>query len=824
MSLAFSDQSTDDNDSQSSATNQNPESDRSTNVQRTSRNQSDVIPVINDCFDNTDLLHNHQLCLGRGCVNISKNNQDVQKGVRDKFQHQWLSREMSYCDVSGYWWLAYMEGAGMFCLLCKKHNVFTSGINQYVTGAKRFKRQAVDDHAKSANHKQAIAIEMTMRVSVFHKESTEKEKVGKDVQRKAFLAAYWLMKEEVPNKKFLSLISMMEQSGLDSMKYFDHKSQGTLQEIFLLIGDTLHQQIIDEVNSSPVFSILVDEATDISVKCQMVIFIQYLDKLGNPVVNFLESRDVLGDSVSADSETLLRVLKECTKELDGNKLCGLVTDGASTMTGKINGLAARIKREHPTVLSVHCICHRLALACTDSNKDCKFVADTSDILRYLWKFFEDSPKRTATLVKVQMEMAKCTEQLPKKSRIAIVHKVKKACSTRWLSFNEAVHGCYDDLPSIMQCLSLLEKDVVATGLLKKMKNVRFGTSLFILKEILPILAKLSKTFQAGTINFSCIEPSIQEAKDALTETSLTEKVMTTFVQETKENERLGFLEFMPTEAQIKEATGKMSNYVQALVSNLDDRFKEAAPLLAAFSIFDPCLLPDKSDQCFKNYGNAKLESLGSQFFVGEETNDELLAEWVTFKYHMTKIKVDLKEEKKSTEVVLQRLMSLKNPLDNKYIFSKLAHIAAIILSLPVSNAWPERGASALKRIKTRLRSRLKDNMLSGLLQVSINGPPVEEATEFVNTCVNNWYEAKPRRKLKEVKAKDKVKTAVPREVVETADASVQADMEERTNEEVKTKMAQIMKLLKLTGYADDNDGDLEDADSMDDFDYNNVMM
>jgi hypothetical protein len=51
-------------------------------------------------------------------------------------------------------------------------------------------------------------------------------------------------------------------------------------------------------------------------------------------------------------------------------------------------------------------------------------------------------------------------------------------------------------------------------------------------------------------------------------------------------------------------------------------------------------------------------------------------------------------------------------------------------------------------------------------------------------------------------------------------------VEERTNEEVKTKMAQIMKLLKLTGYADDddNDGDLEDADSMDDFDYNNVMM
>ena len=144
---------------------------------------------------------------------------------------------------------------------------------------------------------------------------------------------------------------MMEPSGLDSMKYFDHKSQGTLQEIFLLIGDTLHQQIIDEVNSSPVFSILVDEVTDISVKCQMVIFIQYLDKLGNPVVNFLESRDVLGDSVSADSETLHRALKECTKELDGNKLCGLVTDGASTMTGKINGRCKDQKRTPDSLVS-----------------------------------------------------------------------------------------------------------------------------------------------------------------------------------------------------------------------------------------------------------------------------------------------------------------------------------------------------------------------------------------------------------------------------------------------------------------------------------------
>lgn len=40
----------------------------------------------------------------------------------------------------------------------------------------------------------------------------------------------------------------------------------------------------------------------------------------------------------------------------------------------------------------------------------------------------------------------------------------------------------------------------------------------------------------------------------------------------------------------------------------------------------------------------------------------------------------------------------------------------------MSNAVVERGASAVKRVKTRLRNRLKNDMLSTCLHVSINGP------------------------------------------------------------------------------------------------------
>ena len=45
------------------------------------------------------------------------------------------------------------------------------------------------------------------------------------------------------------------------------------------------------------------------------------------------------------------------------------------MTGKYNGVAAKFKEleSRKTTINIHCICHRLALAC----------ADTGDALKYI---------------------------------------------------------------------------------------------------------------------------------------------------------------------------------------------------------------------------------------------------------------------------------------------------------------------------------------------------------------------------------------------------------------------------------------------------------
>ena len=55
----------------------------------------------------------------------------------------------------------------------------------------------------------------------------------------------------------------------------------------------------------------------------------------------------------------------------------------------------------------------------------------------------------------------------------------------------------------------LQADTLALGLYKKIKTLKSLGTLFILKEVLPHLSTLSKTFQTEALNFARIEPAVQ---------------------------------------------------------------------------------------------------------------------------------------------------------------------------------------------------------------------------------------------------------------------------------------------------------------------------
>ena len=80
---------------------------------------------IEAAFKDISLVHSHYTCTKKSCLNLSKQEMNRLKtgGSKDRFQHQWVfDPNVAFCQKTGYFWLLYEEGAGMFCMLCKKHN------------------------------------------------------------------------------------------------------------------------------------------------------------------------------------------------------------------------------------------------------------------------------------------------------------------------------------------------------------------------------------------------------------------------------------------------------------------------------------------------------------------------------------------------------------------------------------------------------------------------------------------------------------------------------------------------------------------------------
>jgi len=107
--------------------------------------------------------------------------------------------------------------------------------------------------------------------------------------------------------------------------------------------------------------------------------------------DFLFVENVLKDSDSANAETLFTLLSNKMAELtiEINKVSSLVSDGASVMLRSRTGLAAQLKEINSRIISIHCICHRLALACVDTAKDVEYIGTVEDLLRQLWKYLEN---------------------------------------------------------------------------------------------------------------------------------------------------------------------------------------------------------------------------------------------------------------------------------------------------------------------------------------------------------------------------------------------------------------------------------------------------
>jgi hypothetical protein len=162
-----------------------------------------------------------------------------------------------------------------------------------------------------------------------------------------------------------------------------------------------------------------------------------------------------------------------------------------------------------------------------------------------------------------------------------------------------------------------------------------------LKTCYQIWPDLAELFMRKTINYVSIEPCINFTKDALQDIDL-DKLAENFTAELALDGRLESLELEPTENQLSQMKNMGRKYIAALTENIDHRFEETLPLLTAFSVFDPYLVPDKSDSQFKCYGKLNMQVVADHFYQDDpESRDEIFSEWAAFKYNLLRMKSDL---------------------------------------------------------------------------------------------------------------------------------------------------------------------------------------
>ncbi|KAK1339678.1 hypothetical protein QTO34_018232 [Cnephaeus nilssonii] len=121
-------------------------------------------------------------------------------------------------------------------------------------------------------------------------------------------------------------------------------------------------QVIQEIKSAPlpIFSIQLDESTDVANCSQLLVYIRYIndDDFRDEFLFYkpLETTTTARDVFDTDGS----FLKE--HKISWEKVCGVCTDGAPAMLGCRSGFQRLVLNESPKVIGTHCMIHWQILA------------------------------------------------------------------------------------------------------------------------------------------------------------------------------------------------------------------------------------------------------------------------------------------------------------------------------------------------------------------------------------------------------------------------------------------------------------------------------
>lgn len=506
------------------------------------------------------------------------------------------------------------------------------------------------------------------------------------------------------------------------------------------------------------FSIMVDECRDASCKEQMALVLRYVNKEGYVIERFLGIIHVTDTCSLSLKEALESLL--ATHELSMSRIRGQGYDGASNMRGEFNGLKSLVLNDNKSAFYVHCFAHQLQLVLVAVAKNHVDIALLFTMLIRLVNAVGGSCKRRDMLREKQVE--KILEELDigeiKSGKgLHQEYTVQRATDTRWGSHYKTLINVGILFSSIREVLQYVIEDGGSSeqksdALLLLVWAQSFDTAfgIILMRKILGITNELSLSLQRQDQDIVNSMNLVVLVKQRLE--MMRNKEWESFVNEVYSfcaKHSIDVPNMDDDYAAIgrpRRAAHKVTNLhhyhieifktmIDWVLQELNNRFTEVTTELLSCMA---CLSPLDS---FSSFRKDKLVRL-AEFYPSDFSEMDRVAldnQLETFFYDM---KTNMMfNDLKGVGCLAAKLVETKKHLDYTLVY----RLIKLILVLPVSTASVERAFSTMKIVKTRLRTKMKNDWLNDCLVTYIEKDVFESVSDEV--VMNNFQEMKNRRGL-----------------------------------------------------------------------------
>ena len=547
-----------------------------------------------------------------------------------------------------------------------------------------------------------------------------------------------------------NLIQLMKLSTALGMKRYlcdsDYQSPQINSELLHEMYRMVMAELLSQIKAAVFYAIVIDETRDVSGIEQLSVVIRWVSD------DYTVFEDLVGmhQADQCDANSLVKILKSVLQSLglEFEHIRGQTYDGASVLQGYKTGVAKQILTINPRALPTHCLNHSLNLVLQEAGSVNTIVSGAFSVVQSVCSIVRASPKRLAIFKNIQSATGG-----------AAGTSIKPLCETRWCCRTSSLSSIISNYEVLLNTLEAIcdeggstEGAKAAPGLQALMGKF---VTVFGLKMCLLLFSPVedmachlqSKQLDASTVRV--IKDSLLRYLNEMR----SDEIFSKLFEDSKTMCSDLSLE-QPSLPRRKRAPKKMRDYYGSLSTDHACDTVEQYYKTQFFEVIDllTTQIKDRFDQDTLKY-LISIEDLvvhaakGEDIAIDQELEDKikqdlnvdgLKRELQILSKYIPEVDPSLKDVSSiSTVIDIMRKGKLVKMLSELHILLKL------YLTVPLSNATAERSFSALRRVKTYLRSRLTQAHLNHFIILHCH----KSLTDHIdlNAVMVNFVRANERR-------------------------------------------------------------------------------